>query len=189
MNAAMLVLVATTMTAPSAPSSQAAFVPARIGQDVTFVADDAAADQQKAAGSPTHQVAGKSMMIMVRGGLVTGFRHTGFDIGAGVGFMPIKNNDKFEVSGDFGFGRAGGVNGFTISFLGQYNIHLTSSKTMPFLGGGLGIGHAVGATNAGFELLGGAQFEMSSGRAIRAELRFLFAGGGTTTYILGGIAF
>jgi len=191
MNPALLLFVAATMAPASAATTVNGF---SIAPHATFVTKSVAdeLDQQRPPGtaaSPTHQVAGKQMMIMVQGGLVTCCGSTGFDVGVGAAFMPLKDNDKFEINGDFNFGRLFSTNLIYISFNGQYDFHLNNSKAVPFAGGGIGIAHTSGATNTAFQLLFGAQFEMSSGRAVRAQVRFLFTSGASTTLILGGFAF
>ena len=193
MNAAMLMLVASTMATPQ-PANDASLSPQlNLAQHVTFVTENVAdeIDQQRppgSASSPTHQMAGKQIMVIAQAGVTFCCSTTGFIAGVGAGFMPMHDNDKIEIDVDGNFIHFGG-NGIYISFNGQYDIHLNNSKMVPFLGGGLGIAHAGGGTNTGLQIYGGIQASMSSGRAVRASIRFLFAGGATTTIIVGGFAF
>ena len=176
---------AVTATEVSLNASQFA-LPA---DDVSFIAD-ANADQGRTpgVGAPTHTMGGKQVMVMVQGGLFH-YSTNGFLLGAGVAFKPMKDNNKFEVSGDFNYARNNGFNGVYIAIDGQYDIHLQQSKAVPFLGGGVGIAHFSGFTHGDPEILGGVDFETSGGQAIRAQVRFLFLPGYTATALLIGFAF
>src|ERR1022692_1912427 len=196
MNAAMLMLVASTMAAPQPATNDLSVSPSfSMGHHATFateaVPDDVDVDQTRPPGSPsspTHQAGGKTLMIIAQGGIAFCCSTTGFVAGVGVGLMPIHDNDKIEIDADFNFIHFGG-NGVYISFNGQYDIRLNNSNMIPFAGGGLGIAHAGGGTNTGLQIYGGIQVAMSSGRAVRVSIRFLFAGGATQTLIMGGFAF
>jgi len=193
MNAAMLMLVASTMATPQPANDTNAIPHFSTGRNVTFISENVAddVDQQRPPGSsasPTHQMGGKQVMIIAQAGVTFCCSTTGFIAGAGVNFMPMKDNDKIEIDVDGNFIHFGG-NGIYVSFNGQYDVHLNNSKMIPFLGGGLGIAHFGGGTNTGLQIYGGIQAAMSSGRAVRVSIRFLFAGGATTTVILGGFAF
>jgi hypothetical protein len=193
MNAAMLMLVASTMAAPQ-PAANASSVSPNfgIGHQVTFVSDDVPSlDQARPPGSsasPTHQMHGKQVMVIAQAGIQFCCSTTGFMVGVGAAFMPIADNDKVEINADGNFQHFGG-NGFNISVNGQYDMHMSNSKMTPFFGGGLDIAHFPGSTNAGLQLLGGIQAEMSSGRAVRAQIRFAFVASVTVTELLFGFAF
>ena len=177
-------VAAVTATQVSLDASQFA-LPANL----SFIAD-ANADQgpRPGVGAPTHTMGGKQVMVMVQGGLFHNF-NTGFTLGAGVAFKPMKDNNKFEVGGDFNYARYSGLNGVYVAINGQYDIHLQQSKAVPFLGGGIGIAHFSGGTNTDPEILGGVDFETSGGQSIRAQVRFFFTPVYTTTIVLVGFAF
>jgi hypothetical protein len=186
MNAAMLLLVAGTMATPQPATTNATASPSfGIGRNVTF---DQSGRPPGAPQSPTHQAGGKSVMVVAQGSIVFCCDTTGFTLGVGVGFIPMSGYRKFEIGADINFIHFGG-NGVYVSFNGQYDFRLAHSKVVPFLGGGLGIAHQGNGTNAGLQLLGGIQTTLHSGRAIRFSLRLLFAGGRTTTFVMGGFAF
>lgn len=198
MNVAMLLLVAGTMATPQPTTTSA--TPSTgfgIGRNVSFVArnaqdmpetDDQSGRPPGAPNSPTHQAGGKTVMVIAQAGVLFCCDTTGFTLGVGVGFIPMRGYRKFEIDADINYIHFGG-NGVYVSFSGQYDFRLSHSKVVPYLGGGLGIAHQGAGTNAGLELLGGIQTTLESGRAIRFALRFLFAGGHTTTFIMAGIAF
>jgi hypothetical protein len=113
-------------------------------------------------------------------------------VGAGAAFKPMADNDKFEVGGDANFGRIGGANDIYISVNGQYDMHLQQSKAVPFVGAGIGIYHlssgGYGTTNTAFQILGGIDWQTGGGKALRAQVRFLFTTL-TTTVVMIGYAF
>jgi hypothetical protein len=131
--------------------------------------------------------------IDIQGGLVTGNGSTGFDIGVGASFLPMKDNDKFGIIVDGNFIREDGVNVIYISANGVYNVHLNNSKAKPFLGGGIAIVHesvnGFSDTQTKLQILGGVGWALSSGREVNGQVRFVFTDGGTTTILLFGFAF
>lgn len=143
--------------------------------------------------SPTHQMGGKQVTLDIQGGLVTGNGSTGFDIGVGASFLPMKDNDKFGVIVDGNFIREDGVNIIYISANGVYNIHLNNSKAKPFVGAGLAIVHesveGFSNTDTNFQILGGVGWALASGREVNGQVRFVFTEGSTTTLLLIGFAF
>lgn len=178
---------ATTATAAQASFSTGVLAKA-LPADVSFLAD---ADQQRAgaASAPQHQVGDKQAIFMVQGGLLFCCSNTGFVVGGGASVKPMKDNDKFEVGGDFNFARIYSSNGLYVSINGQYDIHLQDSKLLPFVGGGLGITHGSGFTDTNLQILGGVDFETGGGKALRAQVRFLFTPGAMTTILMIGYAF
>jgi len=181
---------ATTATAVTA--TQVSFDASQyaLPADLSFVADaNADQGQRPGVGAPMHQVGSKQAMFMVQGGLLFCCSNTGFDVGVGASIKPMKDNDKFEVGGDVNFGRLYAVNALYISVSGQYDMHMQNSKAVPFVGGGLGVTHVTGATNTNPELLAGVDWETGGGKALRAQVRFIFTPGSTTTALLIGMAF
>jgi opacity protein-like surface antigen len=182
---------AQSLDAPATPVSvsfsNASLVKA-LPSSVSFLAD---ADQARpgTGSAPMHQMGDKQFMAMVQGGLITCCSNTGFLIGAGVSAKPIHDNDKVEVGGDFNFARIFSSNGIYVSINGQYDIHLqNTSRTVPFLGGGIAITHFEGFTNTDLQIFGGADFDTASGKAIRAQVRFIL-GTETSTLLMVGYAF
>ena len=195
MNAAMLMLVASTIAAPQPATNDLSASPSlSMGHSVTFVTDEPDVFQgtkpATPAGkpSPTHQAAGKSVTIMAQGGILFCCSYTGFAIGVGAAFTPMQTHDQFEINADFNFHRIASANGWDISFNGAYLFHLNNSKVKPFAGGGLVISHLNYNTNAAFQILGGVQTALASGRDLRFQIRFGFFSS-TVTLLLIGIAF
>jgi len=189
--------------APSTDSEAAPML--RLPATVSFLDDD-----QAKPGSPTHQVGGKQVTIDVQGGLSLDLATTGFLVGGGVTFKPMKDNDRFEVSADVNYGHHGGQSamfaGTEVSSSGslllfsvnaQYDFRPQDSNKMFFLGGGLAIFHfgisesagginvgSVSINSSGLQLLGGMAFNLAGGREVRIQIRFV-----TGTLILVGVAF
>jgi hypothetical protein len=155
----------------------------RLPKSVSFTADD------QAKPGAARNVGGQQVVFMVQGGLVLCCSDTGFAIGAGAAFSPMKDDKQVEINADFHFTRFGGDNGVYISFNGQYNVKMDKDDVTPFVLGGLAIVHSSGETEARLQLGGGVQFKMSNGRAVRAQVRFILTSGNVTTVILGGFAF
>ena len=195
MNAAMLMLVASTFNAPQPAttnelSSHSNFT---MGHKVTFVSTSPALFQgatksaQKA--SPTHQAAGKTITVFIDGGVNFAGGNTGFQIGVGAGFIPMKDHKQFEVNADFNFVHIANTNGWYISFNGQYNFILKSHEHIkPFGGAGIAFGSFNYGGFAALNLFGGIESALSSGRAIRIQVRWTFTDA-TLTQIIFGIAF
>lgn len=179
----------TASTTPAVDSSSASSID--LMKHVSFATDD-----QTQRGTPTHQMGGKQVLIMVQGGYEHASGENGFFGGIGANFKPVKDNDMFEVGADFNIGHAsGGGEGATliyISFNGQYDIHMKDSKTVPFVGAGVGIvrlsSSGFSNTETKFQILGGVAFAMQSGREVRAQVRFIFTEA-TTTILMVGFAF
>ncbi len=136
MNAAMLMLVATTLATPTpAPATPTVVAQSlKLMSHTTFVSPSAAI-QSKQRGS----VAGKSVFVDIQGGLIVNIG-TGFFAGAGASITPGKN-DRISILADFNFARANSTNGYYISFNGVYNLKPTSSGNVPFVGAGISIIH------------------------------------------------
>jgi hypothetical protein len=198
MNAAMLMLVASTMTAPqpAATNDVSASPSFTIGHGVSFVSATPAIFQgaakpappaQKA--SPTHQMAGKTVTVFVQGGVLFVAGYTGFTVGAGVGFIPMKDHEQFEVNADFNYIHVASTNGWYLTFNGQYNFILANHKSIkPFAGAGLAVGSFNYSGHVALNVFGGVQSALASGRAIRIQIRWVLTSA-VTTSILFGIAF
>jgi outer membrane protein W len=102
--------------------------------------------------------------------------------------MPMKTHEQFEVNADFMYAHIANTNGWDLSFNGQYNFKLQNSKIKPFGGAGLAIVSFNYDTGVAFQVFGGIGAEMSSGRAIRVQIRWILRDF-TVTEILFGIAF
>jgi opacity protein-like surface antigen len=146
-------------------------------------------DAQAKPASPTHQMGGKQVQINVQGGFVFGGGSTGFDLGVGAMFQPMKDNDKLGIIVDGNFVRDFSSNGLYISVNAVYNVHLQNSKAKPFVGGGVGIIHFSGDTETKPQLLGGVGWALSSGREVNGQFRIVFTDFQTTTLLLFGFAF
>jgi hypothetical protein len=148
--------------------------------------DDVSFDEQ--AGAPkTHSMGDRQVFLRLDGGLVFCCSHTGFVVGASVSAMP-KSVKNIEIDGGFGIGRFAARTFFSISADGAYDIHIQGHEAMPFIGAGLGIRHAAGATNANFEILGGVQLPVQGPHVVRVTVKFLFSTL-TTTVLLGSYSF
>jgi len=198
MNAAMLMLVATTFTTP-APAPAPAPNPVvtqslKLGSHTTFVSPDAAI-QAKQRGS----VGGKAVFIDIQGGIAFNFG-TGFFVGVGASFTP-GSNDKISIMGDFNFGRVGGVNGYYISFNGLFNLKPTSSGMVPFVGAGIYIIHfgvtvdlgefghfSASGTATGLQIIAGIKMKADTAHPIKLSVR-LGLGNGTPIIIIFGYGF
>lgn len=192
---------AAVMAAPAAAQTQdetpaaGTVVASNDGANVSFATPSRVTfdTDAQAKPSPTHQMGGKQVTIDVQGGLVTGNGSTGFDIGVGASFLPMKDNDKLGIIVDGNFVREDGINGIYISVNAVYNIHLQNSKAKPFVGGGIGIVHTsfegFSNTETKPQILGGVGWALASGREVNGQVRFLFTDGGTTTILLFGFAF
>jgi hypothetical protein len=206
MNAAMLMLVASTMTAPAPVEATPATPVLSMGHHVTFVTepmpaglDDAMTEaielQAKPGGtaSQTHTIAGKQMLVFGQAGVIFCCSSTGFMAGAMFAFTPMEQHPQLEINVEGNYVHIAGGNGFQIAVNGQWDFKLEGKSFVPYAGLGLGIGHfnvgGAGGTNAGLQLAFGIQKDLESGRAIRLALRFLFIGGGTVTGITAGFAF
>ena len=189
MNAAMLMLVASTMTAPQpAATNDLSVSPSlTIGRNVTFVSTDSNLFQA-AKPSPTHQMAGKTVTFFIQGGVLFCCDHAGFTLGGELAFVPMKDHQQFEVNADVNYMHIAGTNGWNLSFNGQYNFIMQNSKMKPFAGAGLIIASFNYGTNVAFQINGGIEAAMASGRAIRIQIKFAFTDA-TTTIILFGFAF
>jgi hypothetical protein len=195
MNAAMLMLVASTMTAPQpATTSELSASPSfTVGHNVTFVSEASDIQAAKPAApaqkpSPTHQMAGKSVSIFIQGGILFASSSTGFTIGAGAAFVPMKDHQQFEINADVMYFHIYSTNGWDLSFNGQYNFKMQNSKMTPFVDGGLIIASFNYGTNPALQIGGGIEAAMSSGRAFRVQIRVGFLPA-TATQILFGFAF
>jgi hypothetical protein len=135
--------------------------------------DDVTFDEQAAA-PKTHSMGDRQVFLRVDGGLVFCCSNTGFVVGATVSAMP-KSVKNVEFDGGFGIGRFASRTFFSISIDGAYDIHMQGHDAMPFVGAGLGIRHAAGATNTAFEVLGGIQLPVQGPHAIRVSVKFLFS--------------
>lgn len=142
--------------------------------------------------SPTHQMGGKQVSVTIQGGFVTGEGASGFDIGVGASFLPMKDNDKLGIIVDGNFVRLSdngfGFNALYISGNAVYNIHMQNSKAKPFVGGGIAFFHANGVEQTKLQLLGGVGWALSSGREVNGQVRFILADE-TITVLLFGFAF
>ena len=196
MNAAMLMLVASTFSAPSTPATAASLGagPAPvIGRHVTFVSDaslpvaQTAAAGAKAKGS----VGGKPVTLAVQGGIFVNVG-TGFFVGLGMSLQP-GHSEKVEFLGDFSIGHGSnlgvGYSVWNISFNGIYDLQKSSGGLMPFIGGGLSIVHGsvngFGATNTGVQLIGGVQLNSSGEHVIRVSVRIVFTAGTPIVFLVG----
>jgi hypothetical protein len=195
MNAAMLMLVASTMTAPQpATTSELSASPSfTVGHNVTFVSEASdillqAKPAPAAKPSPTHQAAGKTVTVFIQGGVLFCCSSAGFTLGAGAAFVPMRDHQQFEINADVMYFHIYGTNGWDLSFNGQYNFKMANSKMTPFADGGLVIASFNYGTNAALQIGGGIQAAMSSGRAFRVQIRFAFLPS-TVTEILFGFAF
>jgi hypothetical protein len=195
MNAAMLMLVASTFAAPQAPSNTLGATPGtRLMSHTTFVQDAKLLLSQTTAGGAKAKgtVAGKAFSLAVQGGL-TFNAGTGFLVGVGMSLQP-GGNEHVEVMGDFNFGRVSGSNLFYISFNGLYDLNKTSSGMTPFVGGGLSIYHfsvncggfaGCSGTSTSFQLIGGIQLAGNSEHVMRLSVRFLLNGGNPIVLMFG----
>ena len=111
---------------------------------------------------------------------------TGFLLGGGGGARPF-DNQKIEIAGDLHFARINGYNGLYASGNGLYHFTTSNSDISPFAGGGLGILHSSGDTQARLQIMGGLDFNQKSAHPLRADLRFLFTDGDTTTILMLGV--
>jgi hypothetical protein len=170
-------------TAPSpAFTINATFLP---DAPATSTADASFDDQ---GGAPkTHSMGDRQVFLRLDGGLVFCCSNTGFVVGATVSAMP-KSVNNIEIDGGFGIGRFAGRTFFSISADGAYDIHMQGHEAMPFVGAGLGIRHAAGATHAAFEILGGVQLPVQGPHVVRFTVKFLFSTL-TTTVLLASYSF
>lgn len=113
---------------------------------------------------------------------------TGLQLGLGVAGKPF-NNEDVEVQVDGSFIRINGSNGFGIAPSVLYNIDLDSEGFTPFAGAGLNIIGNSDETDFAFQILGGLEIPLKSGRAFRGEIRLGFFDGTTALAILGGFSF
>ena len=196
MNAAMLMLVASTFAAPQAPSNTLGATPStRLMSHTTFVTDSHVSLAQTTSGGAKAKgkIAGKDFSLALQAG-VTFNAGTGFLVGVGASMQP-GGNEHVEILGDFNFGRVSGATIFYVSFNGIYDLSKMDNGMTPFVGGGLGIyhfGNACGgfgftcsATATGLQVIGGLQLSGNSEHPMRISIRIVLVGGTPIVFLFG----
>jgi hypothetical protein len=92
----------------------------------------------------------------------------GFGAGAGLG-ISLTRNVSFEPT--FLFGRQGGDGVFTLDGSFLYHFHLSDSRLVPYLLGGVGLAEYDGHTHGSPIIGGGIAFPVDNGWQIRPEVR------------------
>jgi hypothetical protein len=150
------------------------------------------------------------LFLRVYGGLGSTAGVTGVGLAGGVAARPFRRQNM-EVEGDLSFfhysntvfatGATANVVEFTGDFL--YNFVLSGQKLVPFVGGGLVLGHGSAEENnffreglslgsgsaAGVDLTGGVHLPLSGHTAFRGQLHIHGYSGGSAVIVMGGLSF
>lgn len=105
---------------------------------------------------------------------------SGFVVGGGLGLNLTRHVD-FEPT--IAFGRKGGNGVFTLDGSFLYNFHLSNTRIVPYVLGGVGLAEIGGITH-GSPIVGfGARFPLHDGFYVRPEVRI--AGDGLSRFTIG----
>ncbi|MGH9534649.1 MAG: hypothetical protein ACRD2E_07300 [Terriglobales bacterium] len=92
----------------------------------------------------------------------------GFGAGAGLG-ISVTHNVSFQPT--FLVGRQGGVGIFTLDGSFLYHFHISNSRLVPYLLGGVGLAEYGNSTHGSPIVGGGIEFPVRDGWQIRPEVR------------------
>jgi hypothetical protein len=168
-----------------------------IGAVVAALASPAAAQQPSSESNPESRFSlassdlfsappqGGGTPVVVRGLIGGQFwgGGSGLVLGAGIGTRPF-NNRQIEVTGDVSFLRFEGHNGFYIAADGLYHFITDEPNFSPYAGAGIGVFHLADDTEARFQILAGLELNSRGRYPIRPEVRFHFARGDVSTFLL-----
>lgn len=92
----------------------------------------------------------------------------GFGAGAGLG-IGVTRNITFEPT--VLFGRQGGSGVFTLDGSFLYHFHLSDTRVVPYILGGVGLAQYAGSTHGSPIIGGGVAFPLHDGWQVRPEVR------------------